>query len=335
MYNNRSYLPDYYKHRIAVVGDEYYFKEYRDALSCCINRYGFDAQPYSTIKEALEQNPTCVIIINPTEYRVPPKRKDILWVMVQTEQLFGTVGNNQLFFNRNLKRIKPYLSHFDLILDSCNNVDKLKAICKADVRFFSMGSFKNDKSGKESFQSEKEYDLIFLGDSSGIFNRRKELLNYLKGKYTLYPSTSNLWGEERDKAISKCKIGLNIHFEESRCADSYRFQYYIDNKCMILSEPIDRPYPFQANEDYVEFIYTDICEKIDYYLKNEEERNQIIDHAYNTFYNHTLYDATKVFVDWLILKSYSDYIDIKMSYIKKIKYYYRLNKEFKNKPKLE
>lgn len=307
MYKDKPYLPDYYKHRIAVVGDGTYFTSLRNAMTECIKRYGFIAYSFKTITEALDYNPTCVIVISPTAYIVPPRKNNILWVMVQCEQLFDR-NSNQVFLKKNLIHIKPYLKNYDLILETCyNNVDKLAEITHADVKFFSVQNYdieKQDKLCLLNNSNAKEYDLIFVGDQSGVMNRRQELMSYLKERYHVYPKSDNLWGEERDLAISKSKIGLNIHFEESRYSDSFRWKFYIENACMVLSEPVDYPYPYKLKEDYDEFLLTNICEKIDYYLVNENERNRLVNHAFNTLHSNTLFDATKVFIDWLIMKSY-------------------------------
>ena len=332
---DQTFIPDYYKQKIAVVGDSNYFIKYRDALAMCIREYGFDAKVYSEIRMALSDNPTCVIVICPQLFHKPPKRKDVFWVMVQTEQLFDKIGQNHLFLKKNLIRVKPYLAHYDLILETCyNNIEGLKKITRTPVEFFSAGCYEKQVFNSNSVQN-KDYDLIFIGDRNGIFNRRKNLLEYLCKRYKVFPEVDGLWGDERDNAIAKCRIGINIHYEEGRYSDSMRLNMLIKNKCFVLSEPIDYPYPYVANEDYGEFILTNVCERIDYYLSHEEERKKIIEHAYNKYYSKNMRDSIKVLIDWIILKSYNEYLENYMSFRAKLYYYYSKKKENRKRKLLE
>lgn len=300
-------LPEYYKHKIAVVGKKYFFIRYRDALVDCIRRYGFEAIAYTEIEEALADKPTCIIVINPLLYPVPEDHS-IIWIMIQTEQLFhGDQKTEQVFFKSNIKRLKPFIHAYDIILDgNFGNVNGLKGITDTIVKFFPSGWYPALEYLNNP-KSNPEYDLLFIGNMPGVDNRRIRLLEYLAEKYKLYPVRNDLWNEKKAEALSSAKICLNIHFDESRYMEKGRLDDYFANKCFVLSEPMYNTDPYIEGEDYVEFYWTNICEKIDYYLSHEEERKRIAENAYRKIHEHTLFDSTRILIDSLILESYNRY----------------------------
>lgn len=93
----------------------------------------------------------------------------------------------------------------------------------------------------ESYNVNKnyEYDVVFVG---WINERRGLILNKLKQngiKVFTIPNyiNGNLYGEERDKMISKSKILLNIHFKEDyKIFESYRCFPWVETSKIIVSE---------------------------------------------------------------------------------------------------
>lgn len=326
-----SFIPDYYKHRVAVVAYSNYFKNYSDSFTECIKEYGIETEAFSHIKDALLYNPTCVVVIGPTMFHKPPRNKKILWVMLQTEQLFGRICSNQPFYKKNIYRLKPYLNRYDLILDgSQNNINGLKRITKTDILHFPDGWYGETDCCSDSSITNKDYDLIFVGDNTGVMGRRWKTLEYLKTRYKVYPKSTGLWDDEKIKAIQSSKIALNLHYDESRYMESARIRDYLSAKCFVLSEPIDDPFPLKLGVDYDEFFLTNICEKIDYYLQNDEKRERMAEHAFKAIRSYTLYDSMKIFVDWLIMKSYSNFLN-SMRIRTKIKQEFKMRKESKNR----
>ena len=304
-----SILPEYYKHKIAVVGKRNFFVDYRDSLVSSIRQYGFDATAYTEIDEALVDNPTCVVVINPLLYP-RPNNKSIIWIMIQTEQLFHNDDNTQqIFFEGNVKRIKPYLSFYDLILEWDRiNIMGLQKLTKTKVVYCPHYWYPSlDYNVCSDGIEDKKYDLLFIGNMPGVDNRRQKLLDFLIERYKTFPIRNDLWGINKAKALASAKICLNIHFDESRYMESARLNDYFSNKCFVLSEPIRNPEPFIEGKDYIEFFWTNICNLIDYYLEHERERNAIAESAYRRIHEHTLLDSARVLIDNLILESYNRY----------------------------
>ena len=304
-----SILPGYYKQRIAVVGKLNYFIDYRDALVECIRHYGFEAFACSEIDEALAMNPTCITVIGSIVFDVfEHKNDDIIWILIQTEQLYlDDIPSKQAFLNKMRKKVEPILNCFDIILewDKCN-IKWLKERTKAIVEHFPYAWFPAlEYEGDHSINEDEKYDILFIGELPGIDKRRKVLLDYLSKKYKVYPKTRGVWGEEKKQAIASSKICLNIHYDESRYAETDRLFDYFSKKRFVLSEPIRYPEPFVEGEDYVEFFWTNLCEKIDYYLSNNEERQRIAQNAYNKLHQYTLLESTKILIDTLLLVSYN------------------------------
>ena len=316
-----SILPCYYKHKIAVVGKGDIFIEYRDALVDCIRKYGFETNAYLEINDAIEDKPTCIVVINPMLYSVP-KNFDIIWIMIQTEQLLiGEKQYEQPFLKKNINSIKPYLKRYDIVLDGCKlNISGLRKMTSSVVEYFPYGWYPQLENSIRG-NTEKKYDLLFIGTMPGIDDRRKALLDFLSSRYSMFPKTT-LWHDEKIEAINSSKICLNIHFDESRYMEKMRLFDFWTNKGFVLSEPMHSTEPFVEGQDYAEFFWTNISEKIDYYLAHEEEREKIASSAYKKAHENSLYDSTKVLLDALILTSY------KKIQLKKAKKEHRAAKEF-------
>ena len=301
-----SILPSYYKHRIAVVGKREFFIKVRDALVECIRKYGFEANAYAEIEEALRDKPTCVVVMQPMMYPIPEDRS-VIWIMIQTEQLFhNEKWPKQPFFVKNLNAIKSYLNAYDIILECVKqNIDGLKKMTDATIVHFPSYWYPSLEEDKDRISSldDKEYDLLFIGTMPGIDNRRKKLLDYLSEHYKVFPETV-MWYEEKSKAIANSKICLNIHFDESRQMEMMRMCDYFAYESFVLSEPMYHTEPFVEGQDYVEFFWTNICEKIDYYLAHDEERKRIAQNAHQKLHQYTLMESAKILIDTLLLVSY-------------------------------
>ena len=86
----------------------------------------------------------------------------------------------------------------------------------------------------KSFQLvDFEYDIGFCGTLS---NRRNKILNELKscGKKV---NIVNRWGDDRDRELAKCKIILNIHFEDDyKIFESARCEPWLKIGIPVISE---------------------------------------------------------------------------------------------------
>jgi hypothetical protein len=89
--------------------------------------------------------------------------------------------------------------------------------------------------------AEKDIDVLFFGANSP---RRNAVLQSLTRTGIGVKFLFNVYGAERDQAIGRAKIVLNIHqFAELRQLEQVRISYLLNNRCFVLSETADcNPY---------------------------------------------------------------------------------------------
>lgn len=295
---------DYYNQKIAVVGKGNIFIPYRDALAESIRTYGMEAEPFSEIEEAYAFQPTAIVVICPGLYKIPRKRKDLVWVMIQTEQMFTKINIKSVYLYRNRIQLKPYLKAYDVVLDMFReNIEEERKMTQALVDYFPYAVNLPQESRPAAPQDDREYDLAFIG-YPGNAGRREKILTYLSSRYRVFPQSVGLWGEEKEKALNCAKIYLNLHQDESRCMEAARMYDYFSHHCFVMTEPVYYSEPFADGEDYVSFFLNDVCQKTDYYLAHPRERSQMAEHAYETLRRCQLKDVTKVLIDNLIIAAY-------------------------------
>jgi len=118
----------------------------------------------------------------------------------------------------------------------------------------------------------KKYDVSFIG---GLRNKRIEYYNAFK-----FSLIQNAYGTEHSIAVSQSKINLN--FTEGGTSD--RTYKILASKGFLLTEPwTSMENDFTVGLDFDIFNNIDeLKEKIDYYLKHDEERLKIAEHGYQT-----------------------------------------------------
>lgn len=280
---------NYQRLSIVVVSKSSYFSELSEDILLTLKKHNHDVSISDKFPKKFYD---VFIVINPLfqfneRFR---KNKRSLYVCMQTEQLNTPSQKGfKMFYRRtSFNGMKKILSRYDTIFDfSRENAYYLKTYFE-NVRHINYGY---DEKYDNSNQKELEYDLIFIGDTSGVDNRRFRILNILKSKYKMYPNYSDVWGEAKYKAIAKSKIALNIHFDHSVVFESFRFFEYLSQKTFILTEFIIDSYPFVDGVDYISFHQDDLDEKIDYYLKNDKERDKIAGTGYTTARRFSRYNS--------------------------------------------
>jgi hypothetical protein len=96
------------------------------------------------------------------------------------------------------------------------------------------------------------YDVGFCGDLSS--NRRMSILDSLKDLGYKVNYINNIFGEERDKEIAKCKIILNIHF-----ADDYNiFESARCEPWLAIGVPVISETSLDNDERCINVPYTDL-----------------------------------------------------------------------------
>jgi len=122
------------------------------------------------------------------------------------------------------------------------------------------------------YEDEKvEYDVGFLGNDT--YPRRRGLLDKIGKKYKLLRSTSDP-GEAYSRKLSKCKILFNCSMDNDM---NMRVFEAISTGRLLLTDKVDgQDDVLKDGEHYVSFKeWKDLDEKIEYYLKNDKERESI------------------------------------------------------------
>lgn len=109
--------------------------------------------------------------------------------------------------------------------------------------------------------TEKEYDVIFYGDTNNI--RRKRMIDIVSEKYRV-KVINNLFGEELYTEISKAKVCLNIHYYEDASLESTRIFEALSIGVPVVTETSDDvcDYDFSLYGDSIAFAEVGDAEQI-------------------------------------------------------------------------
>ncbi len=116
---------------------------------------------------------------------------------------------------------------------------------------------------------EKDIDVLFLGS---LTKRRKRILKELSLQCKV--EVCSAFGTEANKYFNRAKIVLNIHAEDFPDTET-RVYEVLGSGTLLISETLASENPF-THEQFVEVNSVDeMCRKIDFYLKNEKDREVI------------------------------------------------------------
>jgi hypothetical protein len=88
---------------------------------------------------------------------------------------------------------------------------------------------------------QKDIDILFFGS---MCDRRKKVLESLAAAGAKVQALFGVYGKERDAAIARAKIIINIHYYSSKIFEAIRISYLLNNACCVVSEQSDVfPYP--------------------------------------------------------------------------------------------
>ncbi len=153
-------------------------------------------------------------------------------------------------------------------------------------------------------RDDKVYDVTFMG-TLNLYRDRIDYLNIIKDRCPISISggqrSAKLSPEQYASVIRKSKIGINFPISQTGVFYQAKGRIFEYTACKSLLMDMENPSTrdfFVPNKDYVEFVSPDdLINKINYYLKHEEERLKIAENGYNTFIQR--YSA-KIFWDTLI-----------------------------------
>lgn len=144
-----------------------------------------------------------------------------------------------------------------------------------------------------------EYDIGFIGT---ISIKRKKLLDELVER-GLKVNIIKSFGEERDREISKCKIIINIHFNDNhKILQYFRCSRIVFNKIPIISENIFECDELDINKEVLKFI-------------TFEEYDKLVNKVINILENYDSY-VEKLYKDF----SYDRFEELSSKAIQNFKY---------------
>lgn len=134
---------------------------------------------------------------------------------------------------------------------------------------------------------ERDIDVLWIGQRGS--KRRGQLLDRVRHELQqedvamhVIDNVENpfVYGKERTRILNRAKITLNL--TRTWFDDNYsRFAMAAPNRSLIVSEPLLPHCPeYEPGVHYVSAPIEDLAQTIIYYLKNDEERQQIVENAY-------------------------------------------------------
>ncbi|MCP4158388.1 MAG: hypothetical protein GY757_62390 [bacterium] len=200
-----------------------------------------------------------------------PNLAKIQYIPYQLEQLHS----EEYPFNNNLKQI---LQNASGVWDySEKNIDFLKQQ-GISAKQIIPGYHENLEIIHR--KPNQSVDVLFYGS---IAVRRKMILDELSAICKV-KTLFGVYGEKRDKWISRSKIVLNHHHYSTKIFESVRNSFLLNNKCPIISETsVDYPYP-KVNLPMVP--YEKLVETCSHFLGDPGEMNQITNENYENFKKH-------------------------------------------------
>jgi spore maturation protein CgeB len=140
----------------------------------------------------------------------------------------------------------------------------------------------------------KVWDVFFIGRST---RWREIFFGKLKHYHHFLHISHGVWGPGLVDYMNKSRICLNVH-AENEVSWEPRLQMMLSCGAFVISEKITPNKYFRPGVDYVEVTWADeMFNTAEYFLKHEEERNQIAQNGYNRV--RELLDSKKVFSDFI------------------------------------
>lgn len=169
-----------------------------------------------------------------------------------------------LLFRRIRNKSFNYLFHYDISSSPLFEWDGL-GISGQFIFPVALKTYKYDAI-------KKQYDIFFIGRSTKY---REKYLRHLGRYYNFLHIGHGIWGADLTNYINKSRICLNIHAAREISWEP-RIQILLACGAFVLSEQL-APNPYiRPGKEYIQFSgIRDLCNKLEYYLRNEEEMKTI------------------------------------------------------------
>jgi len=228
--------------------------------------------------------------------------KSLRSINIKSIQWFGVFPKNLKFNKRPIK----LLDQFDLIVSSAN---LLPFFPKTPNKFLETFPVFKNYSGLD-FTENFYYDIVFIGSLSKIHSNRWDVIEHIYNnfdnfgifgyaidevpdKYSFKDSfKGSIWGEEYYRIIKGSKIIINLFLDDFVHLDSglnLRVVEVIGNKSFLLTKHSNTlsKYFELDKEIAVFFDLDDLENKINYFLRHDKERQQIIEKGFQKVKNFT------------------------------------------------
>jgi hypothetical protein len=126
----------------------------------------------------------------------------------------------------------------------------------------------------------RNLDVLFYGS---IGERRKQVLDELSDMCKL-KVLFGVYGEKRDKWISRSKIILNLHHYSKQIFEAVRISYLLNNRCFVVSETSVNYCFNEVNLNMVP--YENLIETCMEFLKHPEQMESFRQQNYEEFKNN-------------------------------------------------
>lgn len=178
------------------------------------------------------------------------------------------IASPQFDLWKRIERMKPYLDGIFCFSRYYHNLFKRHDFPST---FLPIGFHAQYGDWEESMTSDgRSIEVLHLGHVAEG-DRRYNILEKLKSFGIDLKYGINLWGTERNKVLRNTKIVVNLHYDVMGEFEWDRFLLAIHNGCMIVSEKIVDPYPFEAGIHYIETSPEELPQVIANTLENYED----------------------------------------------------------------
>lgn len=162
-----------------------------------------------------------------------------------------------------------YVTHYDK-----THLEKMKSMgIKVDLEFQLPVNFNKYRPLKK----EKRYDLFFSGRSTP---HRETMMATLKRDYNLLHAAHGLIDDHYVELLNSSRIALNIHIDSFRQLQ-HRVQNMMACGVFVVSERLSHNDGIKEGEHYITaYNQGSLRAVVDYYLKHEEEADEISRHGY-------------------------------------------------------
>ena len=154
----------------------------------------------------------------------------------------------------------------------CDKLNVLEAALEINKKSFHVCEG-YDEDVDKPFDVENKYNCSFIGN---LYGKRKEMINKIKNNISII---TNAYGVQHAQMVSSTKINLNFCTDYGASDRVYKIM--AAGGFLLTNDWTGRNKDFNNKEHLVIFdSVQDLDEKINYYLNNDIERNNIADNGY-------------------------------------------------------